>query len=279
MEAGDIKTAKEEGREWCKVSLAWVGAEKRKEGGAKFQKKHRVKSFRWLCTLDNMLRAHCGVGLQHFQQPADIKLRAPPMTWPVLSLSPDQGSDGMCAGNYLRYHRLVNLTELWDQGHGAWNCCKNALKAVGQWTPKLLLICVNNMRHGPWADAALHEKLMEGMEAYQAITSAEDCPVFNWLMPKSARDMNLEHRLGDPDLASDIWAGLKEHKCFVTTGIHVNASRWFGANTAFRREFDQSWHSLALGKLFLALQSGAITGTNVMLSCRSSGGQRREMVP
>ena len=122
-------------------------------------------------------------------------------------------------------------------------------------------MCVNNMRHGPWSDAALHEKLVEGMSAYQRCTPQEECPIFSWLLPRIIRDMDLEHRLADASLASEIWDGLKESKCFLNTGIHINASRWFGANNAFRREFDQSWHSLALGKLYVALQTGAVTGS------------------
>jgi hypothetical protein len=241
--------------------MDWVDKERSKSVGAKPRKKHREKSKRWLCTLDSMLRVHCGCGLAHFQQPADLLARGPPMSWPVLSVAPDQGSDGMCAGNYLRYHKLVNLTEMWDQSHGAWNCCKVALKACNQWTAKLLLICVNNMRHGPWSDAALHEKLVEGIDLYQACTTEDECPIFAWLLPRIVKDMDLEHRLGDASLVSEIWNGLKESRCFLTTGIHVNASRWFGANEAFRKEFDQCWHSLALGKLYVGLVTGAVTGT------------------
>ena len=41
-----------------------------------------------------------------------------------------------CERTYLRYHKNVNLTEMWDEAHGAWNCCKVALKACNQWTAK-----------------------------------------------------------------------------------------------------------------------------------------------
>ena len=94
----ELQVAKEEWRARALQYLASSRAKDDDEPARKRRKVYRVKAFTWLSATDNMLRATLGQGWAYFCPPRDPN---DPYAWPVMVCSPDQGSDGWCALQYL----------------------------------------------------------------------------------------------------------------------------------------------------------------------------------
>ena len=87
------------------------------ERATKRRKLERVKSWKWLCDVDNALR-QVGMSMAAFAQPAAIKDRAAdPLSWPHLTVASDQGSDGVCAA-------AVGTSKPWSNSR-----CRQAIRS------------------------------------------------------------------------------------------------------------------------------------------------------
>ena len=53
------------------------------------------------------------------------------MTWPLLSVAADRGTDGLCAMSYLRRALRMNLDELPDPSHDVTNDVTLAIQRAG----------------------------------------------------------------------------------------------------------------------------------------------------
>ena len=125
----------------------------------------RVKALAWLVATDNMLRAVLSSGWSHFAQPDNLEERDPnPLNWPVLVLSPDQGSDGWCALQFLQRMMAVACELFLDLSHGGWNDVRLALKHTKLWIHILLLTVAVNLSHGPWEEAKLRQAMKEHLD-------------------------------------------------------------------------------------------------------------------
>ena len=58
---------------------------------------HRKSALQWLASVDNQFRMFAEKGVLIYSQPADEGKRAPALSWPRVSASPDLGSDGVSA--------------------------------------------------------------------------------------------------------------------------------------------------------------------------------------
>ena len=77
--------------------------------------------------------------------PTDPKLRAPPGSWPCLTIPIDQGSDGWCAVNWMVWKAGLNVLQLFDPSHRVWNDCQNACKDSFYWA-SMVVLCVCRKR-------------------------------------------------------------------------------------------------------------------------------------
>lgn len=81
---------------------------KRKQTGSNAtwrpRKRYRKSAYQVVCHLHNQLVQHIPQGLLRFQVPMQEE-RGPPISWNRLSLSPDQGSEGV-SGLSFGIHRL-----------------------------------------------------------------------------------------------------------------------------------------------------------------------------
>lgn len=62
-----------------------------------------------------------GFSLRDFAVPTEEAQRGGPYSWPLLSWSPDQGSDGVAAVAWLQNEKNCNLEVVWDINHCSWN--------------------------------------------------------------------------------------------------------------------------------------------------------------
>ena len=103
--------------------------------------------------------------------------------WPVIVVSLDQGSDGMCACFSLEYHFKICMLKLPDWSHGGNKDLQVGVKMVGWWDWLLLWLISANVNHGPDKDDQRYHEMGDGMKvAYAEIT--EHNPVFQSHQPE-----------------------------------------------------------------------------------------------
>ena len=128
------------------------------------RKEVRVKSYKCLQALENVLHHSFGFGLSYWREPADWKqavLEGRPS--PVLSLAMDEGSTNYSMVWYLTYHHRLLLVPQPDPAHRVWNDCKLALSACGLWPHVLLAACVFRFPHGPYEQGTGLEQTKAGL--------------------------------------------------------------------------------------------------------------------
>ena len=116
---------------------------------------------------------------------------ADPASWPSLTISIDQGTDGFCAINFLQSHLHCNIFPIHDASHRVWNDAQLALQDCKLWSLMLAFNIACNCDHGPWSDARFYSEAVESTETYLAMTSAGQCPLFQMLLPKILADKGL----------------------------------------------------------------------------------------
>ena len=69
---------------------------------------HMRKAFEWLVASHNHIQYITGFpGQSHFQLDDDISSRPSWDEWPIVTICIDQGSDGWCAANFLKYKKRL----------------------------------------------------------------------------------------------------------------------------------------------------------------------------
>lgn len=221
-------------------------------------KRHRTKAKAWLSACDHMLVAMTGSGFKHFVQPTVEAERGPPASWPCITLSIDQGSDGWAGAMWLQRRANVNCLVLFDVSHRAWNDCCLALRDSQMWSTVLLLQVCMNLDHGPWQDGRWHSELVEATTLYQKLTKPSSCPVFQGLLADILRDRGELDKLGEPDVGQQAFDGLGE--CFARMSIKAAMCRWFGIVDS-GHSYLRTWHTRLLMHLFLLAQLGLLSAS------------------
>lgn len=177
---GDQKEQEECKSEWVNRARDWLRKRRREEteeAVVKPPKKQRKKAAAWLACADQVLAKSCGTGLDFYRvAPASI-LTEDPWLWAHLTITPDQGPDGLAALYYLRYGQSMNVDVIYDLNHGVWRDQDLATKEIGQtsWT-HLMVVCYN-LLHSPWGSEARFCALREATEEYMR-TADERCPLY-----------------------------------------------------------------------------------------------------
>ena len=235
--------------------------------------------------VDNALRAGAGFGLDAFVIPEEASQPTRnPLKWPHLLICCDQGSDGLCAYNWLAQTQRFNGEFVSDPAHGIWNDQKLALTRCGLWQHTLLMTAMLNVPHGPWSEQRFFRKLADAHKEYLSTACHADCPFFNHYYLALVKDRGLEHELGDPDLPARIWSMLEDSWCMWTKGAKVGTSRWFAIGDA-AGAFDSEWHSKLIAISYMMWEDGdlqtALTKKMTVLASSSNaehaGEDRRTM--
>lgn len=86
-------TAQQAREDWRALALSWWAAQAgEKEQVAKVVKLQRTSALHWLCT-EKMMRAMYGHVWSDFIVPQEPAQRSAPLSWPLATVSFDQGSD------------------------------------------------------------------------------------------------------------------------------------------------------------------------------------------
>ena len=170
------------------------------------KKRVRVAAARLAGALDNAMEIGIGQGLGKFNLgvPEEGRDDPDPWTWNRLMLAGDQGPDNVACIHALLYSPAwrINLVPFWDFSHGVWNDWRAALKQIGRWPWLLLSIVCFNAPHGPWCENRFYMDIKNAASEMMAglLVTGFDCPLLGHYWVDLIADMNLEGRIGDPEL-------------------------------------------------------------------------------
>lgn len=199
-------------------------------------KKQRTKAYEWLLSTDHQLFV-CTNRRRSFWCFPDAQARPPWPELPTLSISIDQGSDGWCVVHYLAYHCKAAIVLLKALNHRLWNDAWGALGQAGTRPLMVLAIVVLSADHGPWADARWLQQAREAAVAYCKVGDIDDA-LFQKCFHQMVEDMDLQDRMNDASLPSEVFASVAEAADKMTD--KVATSRWFGLFNTLR-SFKRFW--------------------------------------
>ena len=109
----------------------------------------------------------------------------------------------------LKYKGLC-MVVLRDPPHRRYNDTLLALRDAGLYPVVCVLVCVLNSDHAPWGECRWFQMGREAIDSYMKSADYNTDPIFMDLLPMVLRDLNLEHRVGEPNLNKEVWDQLPE---------------------------------------------------------------------
>lgn len=290
MECGeeepDAATVEDARASWKRKAEAWLDNHAQADEGPEHREKFRKKSYEWLLGTEHQLQASMPGGWAHFAMSPARQASLSPFDWPHILVSPDQGSDGVCALGFLARVKDVNLSIAWDPSHGVWNDCRAALRWSDLHSFQLLMVVVYNMSYGPWSEAKWFHEVRQGLRTYMNLQreTAQECPLYNFYADAIAKDQQrLNNELMDAE-RKDLMEELGSAACFWQKGDKVSMCRFFGAHRA-AKAFDKTWHSRLVGILFVGLSLGIFKKSALQslmrgkLAAPAGNGEERTAMP
>ena len=118
------------------------------------KKTYRAGALKWILCKDNMVRVGTRFsGLNAFSRKLDKDAWSMKnwRKWPHVNMAQDQGSDGLCGINCLKYRKSlkVNVTDWWDESHGIGNDCLDTWKKHHLYSYIMVTMIVMNLPFGP----------------------------------------------------------------------------------------------------------------------------------
>lgn len=186
------------------------------------RKRYRVKSYQWLLCLDNALLVSSGAGLDRYI-PGEGQ---DPWTWRSLSVASDQGSDALCATNWLAYGPGgANVDRVDDASHGVHNDLMAMIRPCGLAAHQLLMNLSRNAIYGPFDEGRRHIECRQAIEEWSK-RCAWECPVFRAALPGILDDKGESDRLTQPGIEQDIFDEFVNHRIWHTKGAKLSTSRF-----------------------------------------------------
>lgn len=246
---------------WKRKADDWLSRSSAGDAEATGEKrtKYRKKSYEWLLGTERQFQAVLAEGWGRFVISDEQFESFDPFRWPHITVSPDQGSDGVCSLGFLSRAKRINVSVAWDPSHAVWNDFRGALRWSDLHSFQLLLVVVYNMSYGPWSEARWFHEVRQGLREYLRLTEGapDRCPLFCFLAEAIACDRQHSAQEGLQQDVMELHEDLRSAACFWQKGDKVSMCRFFGAHRA-AKSFDRTWHSRLLGVVFVGLQLGIL---------------------
>ena len=118
------------------------------------RKVYRAGAVKWMLCKDNMVRVGtrwCGLNAFSRKLDKDAWSMKNWRKWPHINAAQDQGSDGLCGVNCLKYRKSTkcNLTDWWDESHGIGNDTLDTWKKHHLYSFIMVTMIVMNLPFGP----------------------------------------------------------------------------------------------------------------------------------
>lgn len=250
---------------------------KRKSPGAGVQgsdwwprKRHRKSAWQWLCALHNQISHVHPSGVLYFALPDDPTQRPPPLMWPRLSLSPDQGADGVSAICFMVHHLRCVVDVAFDPSHACWNDMLSGIKGAHLYEHLLLSMIRLNVPCGPWSEDMRYKQCVQGLQELLLTEGAESSPLFQAFLPEMLAEPAGRDLQGRPDAPTAMWRRLAEDNPFSTKGSKVVLGRFMDVLRRSKAEL-QHFHQRRFIYLYVALEGDMLSGSNFVKLALGSG--------
>lgn len=201
-------------------------------------------------------------GLKHFEITDHIMTSVNPLLWPRLSLSPDQGGDGVAAYWFLTRHLKHNIDITYDPSHGVNNDVWLFLDAIHLKSLMLLFLVVFNTPHGPWSEDTRYRQCLSALTESFALHTPEEFPLFMSKLPQILQDGAFKHLQGHENPAEAVWQQLARENPWSRKGSKLVKSRFMAFCRTARYEA-QHYTVRALGYEYVCLEMGWMTASKV----------------
>ena len=224
------------------------------------------------CELNNV-----GLKLSHFAQSQDTSARLDPYEWPLLAISADRGSPGVCGLQFLQRVELLNVDETWDMNHSAWDDEKNTIGDMGDRGWMLLMLMTVNVMSGPWRSDARYQLSCSALQRLWEERRPHEVPLFIASAGNIADELDIPRN--DPDLLEQCWRSMLCSGPLGRKGYICNLNRFYGfvevgLDELVRR---RCWHQMAFITLYVSLESDFLAGAKVkQFRARSSAAREAE---
>lgn len=261
----------------CEAELALVQESRRErqraflkrktpEGGVKAQdwrprKRHRKSAWQWLCALHNQMTPLVPKGINYFCQAEQAQEREPPLKWPRLSISPDQGSDGLSAICYMVHHLRCNVDVAFDASHACWNDLLAGIKCAHLYDHLLLSMIRLNVPCGPWSEDMRYKQCVQGVQELLSTEGPGSCPLFQAFLPDMLAEAAGNDLRQHPDPAGAMWRRLAEENPFSRKGCKVVLGRFMDVLRKSKAELAH-FHQRRFMYLYVALEADMMAGSN-----------------
>ena len=230
------------------------------------KKMHRVSAKHWLIHSDNQIRVSSyWNGWQSFQRSDSAQWSDEAWaSWPHVTASLDQGSDGLSASFSLEYYWHVNITRMADFSHGGHKDLQIALGAacLKDWNHVAMISA--NVPHGPDKDDLRFHQLRSAMAtAYE--TRDETTPVFAEFAADIHATMK-KHGHAFPNeqsLEKEAWDLCKSTDRFTRNNYRLNFNRFQGGIKTYEEESLPRWPQDLWERMFLCLELDMLHGAAV----------------
>jgi len=247
--------------------------QQRKEAKKKLFVQPRQPSLDWLRAVSHALDAGAGMGLEMFDNVADlpdqVEVSAPTSSGSstaaaaahdlpaTLTICMDQEASQWSALNFLQTGLFLNVVGLRDPFHRSWNDLSASLRKAGAWPAYVNSLFVFNISYGPWQHAAFFRKMQSSAASLQKLIQPDD-PLLLKFWPAIMADVGTSSTLDSHSGSAARSQYLEEYihdKAFSVKGPKASISRWFSwmGSQAF---WDKSWHSKAMSIVHLAIHEG-----------------------
>ena len=194
--------------------------------GLQPRKRHRKSSMQWTGHLHKMLLFFYEKGLFHFQVGHIPGSRPRAVTWPRLSLSPDQGSDGVCGSNYCLGPLFINVDMAWDQSHMCHNDIWDGFKEAGEYHRVAFVLLRLNIPVSPWQENWRWRQVVNCIEEmFSNFQDPRGIPFFEEMEHELLHEAAGQRFLSEEQPHLAYWRHLKENHCFKERGTKIMIGR------------------------------------------------------
>jgi len=232
---GEIKVAMDTGPPEAALAAsrdrqrAWLGRKRSRPGtrGWVPRKRHRVATSKFCWSTEHQLELS-NLSFNDLRLPDEPADRPPPKDWKRGSMAVDQGSDGVCAGNYLMRGLNLVLDCTYDISHGVHRDVICMLKQCGLWVWATLMLVAFNVPTGPYAEDQRYKQCKEGIDLLYNRTSPADIPLFEANLQGMVDDMGNKDILAVEDPGMEVWEDCKADNPWKTRGDKILMNRFLG---------------------------------------------------
>ena len=261
QELGDDEAVEEliSGRKREVQNVLGPGASEGEPKPKKAKTVHRAKIMTAGLELDNALKGPFGAGpgLRHFVVTEDAEKTVPPLRWPRLLMSTDEGPDIFGLQTWMDNQARVCLQRTPDPSHGVHGDTLLAAEDCFLGPFLYLMTLVINIAFLPWNDGKFGHQISECWAEWSSFFTHEDDPVQQMLWEELITERGWQDREGAEGTPAELHEDMKHSRAFRKLGNKVGMCRFYQLFVEVA-SFLSIWYTTLASVLILCLDMQVI---------------------